>query len=65
LVWCIPRLAGTAHNKELFQNLTDATRMAETETAPAGGYQFPMVRYTDMEEEMKKEVGCPSGEILC
>ena len=31
-------------------------RMAEMETAPPGGYTFPMVRYTDMDDEMKKEV---------
>merc|ERR1712018_471471 len=30
--------------------------MADTDIAPAGGYQFPMVRYTDMDEDMKKEV---------
>ena len=30
--------------------------MTDTDVAPAGGYQFPMVRYTDMDEDMKKEV---------
>ena len=35
---------------------TSSCRMADTDVAPAGGYQFPMVRYTDMDEDMKKEV---------
>jgi len=30
--------------------------MADMDSAPPGGYQFPMVRYTDMDEDMKKEV---------
>ena len=34
----------------------NTVRMAEMETAPPGGYTFPMVRYTDMDDEMKKEV---------
>merc|ERR1712129_299633 len=33
--------------------------MADTDSAPPGGYQFPMVRYTDMDEDMKKEVIIP------
>ena len=37
--------------------ISDCTaRMADTDTAPPGGYQFPMVRYTDMDEDMQKEV---------
>lgn len=30
--------------------------MTDMDVPPAGGYQFPMVRYTDMEEDMKKDV---------
>ena len=31
-------------------------KMTNMDVPPAGGYQFPMVRYTDMDEEMKKDV---------
>ena len=31
-------------------------KMTDMDVPPAGGYQFPMVRYTDMEEDMKKDV---------
>ena len=31
-------------------------KMTNMDVPPAGGYQFPMVRYTDRDEEMKKDV---------
>ena len=38
----------------LFQKYCCA--MTDMDVPPVGGYQFPMVRYTDMDEDMKKEV---------
>ena len=42
------------HKIFLFQKYWCA--MTDTDVPPVGGYQFPMVRYTDMDEDMKKEV---------
>ena len=38
------------------KSITGSCKMTDMDVPPAGGYQFPMVRYTDMEEDMKKDV---------
>merc|ERR1712037_624028 len=57
LVWTAPQEQHSSRRRKSSHSRKDQScEMTDTDVAPAGGYQFPMVRYTDMDDDMKKEV---------